>query len=327
MEKQNSITSKKMNPKSIFLDIIKSTPGAVFITTLLMTGLIEIFTGNFYSIYNISTLVRQMSFMSLVAFGQTLVLIIGGIDLSVASIAILSSMSLALLSTTTSINPFLAIIIALLIGALAGLFNALIICKVGVNPFIVTLASSSIFTGIVVVVTGGSPITGLPTEITTIGKSFLFGVPVPAIIMLLVCIIITIILKYTSFGRDLYAVGGNEEASQIMGILTDKTKMIVYSLSGLLSASGGILITLRLASSHVRVGSGWLLPSITAAIIGGTTLSGGQGTVIGTLTGAFLMAVISRSITLVGIASEWETIVTGGVVLIAVTIDVLRNKK
>ena len=306
----------------------KSTAGAVFLVTIVITLIVHIITGNFYTEYNLSTFARQSSFVIIIGFAQTLVLLLGGIDLSVASIAGLCSMIFAMLVTIGNVNPFLAIFIALLSGGVLGSINGIFICKLKVTPFIVTLATSALFKGIIYVATKGIPLTGIPESVTIIGQGSLFGtVPYPAIIMIVLAAMLIFVLKRTSFGRHVYAVGGNENAAKIVGIRTNKTKMAVYIITGLLSAVAGILMVLRLGSSQVNIGENWVMPSITASVLGGTSMSGGSGGIAGTIMGGLLMSTISFSISLLGISSYWDQIVTGAVVLIAISIDAIRRRK
>lgn len=305
----------------------KSTAGVVFLVTILVTIIVHMLTENFYTVYNLGTFIRQVTFVILVAFGQTLVLITAGIDLSVASVAAICSMLVAQLLTKTSVDPYLCLFITLGAGFIFGAVNGLFIYKLKLSPFIVTLSTSAIYTGIVYVVTKGMPILGIPKKVSVIGQGMLFdSIPYPAIIMFIVFIILRLMLKYTPFGRHIYAVGGNEQAANIVGIRVGRVKVLVYGLSGLLSSLAGVLMVLRLASSQVNIGENWVMPSVTAAILGGTSMSGGAGTVTGTIVGGIMMGVISTSITLLGISSYWETIVTGGVVLIAVSADAIRMK-
>lgn len=313
---------------TICKSMAKSTAGAVFIVTILITLAVHIMTGNFYTVYNLSTFSRQASFIIIIGFAQTLVLLLGGIDLSVASISGLCSMVFAMLVTVAGINPFLAIGIALLAGVLLGAINGLFICGLNLTPFIVTLATSALYKGIIYVATKGIPLTGIPESVTEIGQGSLFGVlPYPAIIMLVIAAILMFVLKTTSFGRHVYAVGGNQNAARIVGIQINRTKMAVYSLTGLLSAVAGVLMVLRLGSSQVNIGENWVMPSITAGVLGGTSMNGGSGGIGGTIVGGLLMSTISFSISLLGISSYWDQIVTGTVVLIAVSIDAIRRRK
>lgn len=309
------------------IKIAKSTAAMVFLVTIVITLVVHALTQNFYTVYNIGTLIRQVSFVIIVAFGQTLVLISGGIDLSVASIAIICSMVAAELMMKLGLDPYLSLIIAIMLGFGLGAINGIIIHKLNLNPFIVTLASSSIFSGIVYVITRGMPIIHIPAKVTIIGQGLLFkAIPYPALFMLGIFIILLIISRYTVFGRHIYAIGGNEQAANIVGVRVGRIKILVYALSGLLAGFAGVLITLRLGSSQVSIGANWVFPSVTAAILGGTSLKGGIGGVGGTIIGGLLMGVIYTSITLLGISSYWELIVTGGVIIIAVAIDAIRQK-
>ena len=313
--------------KEKILGMVKSTAGAVLIVTILMTVIVQLLTGHFYTAYNLSTFSRSASFTIIIGFAQTLVLLLGGIDLSVASVAGLCSMIFAMLTTVGGVNPFLSIAIALMAGVALGAINGIFICSLNLTPFIVTLATSALYKGIIYVSTKGIPLTGIPESVTIIGQGTLFGIiPYPAIIMVVLAVILIYMLRYTSFGRHIYAVGGNEHAAKIVGIQINKTKMAVYALTGFISALAGILMVLRLGSSQVNIGENWAMPSITAGVLGGTSMNGGSGGIGGTIVGGLLMSVISFSISLLGISSYWDQIVTGVVVLIAVAIDAIRRR-
>lgn len=313
--------------KEKILGMVKSTAGAVLIVTILMTVIVQLLTGHFYTAYNLSTFSRSASFTIIIGFAQTLVLLLGGIDLSVASVAGLCSMIFAMLTTVGGVNPFLSIAIALMAGVALGAINGIFICSLNLTPFIVTLATSALYKGIIYVATKGIPLTGIPESVTIIGQGTLFGIiPYPAIIMVVLAVILIYMLRYTSFGRHIYAVGGNEHAAKIVGIQINKTKMAVYALTGFISALAGILMVLRLGSSQVNIGENWAMPSITAGVLGGTSMNEGSGGIGGTIVGGLLMSVISFSISLLGISSYWDQIVTGVVVLIAVAIDAIRRR-
>lgn len=313
--------------KRALAQALRSTPAAVFAVVLVVSIIVHILTGVFFTPYNVSTLFRQVSFIMLVSFGQTLVLLMGGIDLSVAAIAGLSSLVAGELSTATSLNPFFCLVIALGVGTVAGMINGLLVQGLRLTPFIVTLGTAAIYKGIMYVYTKGMPITGIPPEITQLGQGMLFRiVPYPALFTLAAAVVLIVMLRRTSFGRHIFAIGGNEQAASIVGVKIHQVKVSVYTLCGLLSAMGGILMTMRLASSDVRIGENWVMPSITAAILGGTSMSGGAGSIIGTVMGGLMMGVISTSITLTGVSSYWETIVTGGVILVAVAFDAIRQR-
>ena len=260
--------------KDKILGMVKSTAGAVLIVTILMTVIVQLLTGHFYTAYNLSTFSRSASFTIIIGFAQTLVLLLGGIDLSVASVAGLCSMIFAMLTTVGRVNPFLSIMIALMAGVALGAINGIFICSLNLTPFIVTLATSALYKGIIYVATKGIPLTGIPESVTIIGQGTLFGIiPYPAIIMVILAVILIYMLRYTSFGRHIYAVGGNEHAAKIVGIQINKTKMAVYALTGFISALAGILMVLRLGSSQVNIGENWAMPSITAGVLGGTSMN------------------------------------------------------
>ena len=304
----------------------KSTAGMVLIVTILVGIVVHLATGNFFTAYNISTLTRAASFVIIVGFGQTIVLLTGGIDLSVATIGSVCGMFSAIFMVNYGMNPYLAIIISSLLGIILGGVNGFFIAYFKMTPFIVTLATMQIYKGIVYVITKGMPITGMPESAETLGNGVIGGVlPNIVIIMALICVILTIMLKRTKFGRYIYALGGNRSCAKIVGIPTERNEILVYCLSGLLSAIAGVLMACRLASFQASIGESWQMDSITASVLGGTSMSGGIGNVLGTIIGGILSSVISTCITLLRVSSYWETIVTGAVVLIAVLIDAVKD--
>ena len=301
---------------------IKSTAGMVFIVTILVGIAVHIATGNFFTSYNISTLSRAASFAIIVGFGQTIVLLTGGIDLSVATIGQVCGMASAIFMVNYGMNTYLAIIIASIMGILLGAVNGFFIAYFKMTPFIVTLATMQI----VYVITKGMPITGMPENAQNLANGIIGGVlPKIVVMMLIICILLTIMLNRTKFGRHIYALGGNRKCAKIVGIPTEKVEMMVYCLSGFLSAFAGVMMACKLASFQASIGESWQMDSITAAVLGGTSMAGGIGTVVGTIFGGLLSSVISTCITLLRISSYWQTIVTGAVVLIAVFIDAVKD--
>ena len=276
---ENSNVSANSNRfKNKLMTMVKSTAFVVLLVTIVMTVIVHFATGgNFYTAYNLSTYTRTASFTILIGCAQTLVLLLGGIDLSVASIAGLSRMVFAMLTLQAEITPFIAILVAIIVGFVCGAINGVFICGLNLPPFIVTLATSSLYKGIIYVCTQGVPLTGIPDSVTVIGQGSLFGViPYPTLIMIAVVIILMLMLKFTSFGRHIYAVGGNTVAAKIVGVRTNRAQMGVYSLGGLISGMTGVLMVLRMGASQVNIGENWVMPSITAAVLGGTAMSGGM---------------------------------------------------
>ena len=282
----------------------------------------------FHSSFNVSTLVRTISWTTIVAFGQTLVLLTGGIDLSVAGIAGMSGILSAWFMVNAGISPWIVIPCVLILAFFCGCANGLLITKLGMVPFIVTLATGQVFTGVIYVITQGHPILGIPDNAVKLGQGMLFGViPYPTIAMLLICIIMAYVMKYSPFGRYVYAVGGNKPAAVIAGIKADAVTIRVYGLSALMASLAGILITCRLGTAQPTVGADWVMPSVTAAAIGGTSMSGGRGTIIGALIGGCFMGVVENAITILAISAYWEQVITGIIILIAIAIDCIKTKR
>lgn len=298
----------------------------VLVALMVLVVVLALATDAFLSQYNISVVARQASFVGLVALGQTLVLLIGGIDLSVGAAAGLSAIFGSILLTQTGIHPYAVLPITCLFGMMLGCINGFFVAVLRLNPFIVTLASWEIFAGMTLVVTKGYPIRPLGEQFQVFGQGSVFGVPVPVIIFLAAGVILTFVLARTRFGRNIYAIGGNREAAELVGIRTWKVEFIVFGLAGLFAALAGILYASRMDSGQPSVGEGWLMGAITAAIIGGTSLKGGQGTVVGTILGALLMAVLANGIVLMNVSGYWERVIIGLVVLIAILVDLLRRR-
>jgi ribose transport system permease protein len=326
-----NINKDNIESKNLFFsgikNIFKTTEFTILAAILIVAIILSIATPNFATAYNVGTLIRQISFITIVAFGQTLVLITGGIDLSVGSVAAICAMISSWLMVNTSIDAYICIIIGIIIGALIGAINGFFIAKVKINAFIITLAVGEICAGFVMVLTKGRTIVGIPKKAVFLGQGMLGPIPFPVIYMAVSAIVFAYILRNTPFGRFIYAIGDNEVAGRLVGVKIDKVKIIVYVISSALAAFSGIMFICRLSTGQPTIGEEWLLPSVTAAIIGGTSLSGGQGGVIGTLFGAALMGILTNAIVLLNVSPYWQRVVIGFVVLLAVVFDQLRMMK
>ena len=300
--------------------------GILFALIVMCVGL-SVTTSTFLTQYNLGVVIRQASFVAIVALGETLVLLIGGIDLSVGYIAGLCSILGCLLMTATNIDPYICTLITLLFGLLFGTISGLFIAKMKLNPFIVTLAMGEVFAGAILVVTKGYPVLNLPKKFTVLGQGMVGPVPIPVIIMIVLAAIMAYILRNTPFGRNIYAIGGNQAAARLVGISVEKIKVSVYAISGMLASLAGMLFASRVNAGQPTTGAAWLMPTITAAIIGGTSLSGGEGTIVGTILGAIFMGILANGIVLLDISAYWERVIIGAVVLIAVIMDILRSRK
>jgi ribose transport system permease protein len=299
--------------------------GALIALAVLVVAL-SLATPNFLSPYNLSVVARQASFVGLVALGQTLVLLIGGIDLSVGAAAGLSAIIGSLLLTKLGVHPYAVLPLTAAFGLGLGLLNGLFVAFLRLNPFIVTLAAGEIFAGATLVITEGYPIRPLGKDFTVFGQASVLGMPVPVLIFLAVGLVLAVMLAITRFGRDIYAVGGNRDAALLVGIRVRLVEFLAFGIAGMLAALAGILYASRMDSGQPSVGEGWLMGAITAAIIGGTSLRGGQGSVVGTVFGALLMAVLANGIVLLNVSGFWERIIIGAVVLVAILVDVWRRR-
>ena len=289
---------------------------------LLIIIIISFMSPSFLTATNIFNVLRQVSISALIAFGMTFVILTGGIDLSVGStLALTGAISAGLLAG--GMDPFLAMLIGLLLGAVLGAVNGFIIAKGKVAPFIATLATMTIYRGLTLVYTDGKPVSGLGDSLTfqMFGKGYFLGIPVPVITMLIAFLVLYFILRKTTFGRRVYAIGGNEEASRLSGINVDRITIAVYSLTGMLAALSALILTSRLNSAQPTAGQSYELDAIAAVVLGGTSLTGGRGWIFGTLVGALIIGVLNNGLNLIGVSSFFQQVVKGVVILLAVMLD------
>jgi ribose transport system permease protein len=308
----------KVNFKD-FLYKYRSVIGLVIFSII-----ISILNDRFFTMSNVLNILRQTSINSIIAAGMTFVILTGGIDLSIGStLALTGAISAYLISS--GVHPLIAVLVALVAGLIIGMINGLIISKGKVQPFIVTLATMTILRGATMVFTNGRPIsTGYDAYgefFNRIGAGYIFGVPNPVIVMIIVFVISYIILKNTTIGRYVFAVGGNEDATKLSGINVDKVKVFVYGINGLLAALAGIIITSRLSSAQPTAGSGYELDAIAAVVLGGTSLAGGFGSILGTIVGALIIGILNNALNLMDVTSYYQLLLKGLVILLAVLLD------
>ena len=316
---------EEMLVNKIVKKLSKSTIVFIILFIVVYGAILSVVSSNFLTAYNIGIIFKQMSFIGIAALGQTLVLILAGIDLSIGSTACLGGIFFALLMTRTNLNPILVILLVLLAGSAIGYLNGLIITKLNLAPFIVTLAVSEISKGFVLVITKGSTIQGITGKCLALGQGMLGKIPIPILIFIVLCLLLTYVLKFTPFGRELFAIGGNAAAARLVGIQVKRKTRLVYLLAGTFSTFAGIMIACRYNSGQPTIGESWVMSSVTAAVIGGTSMSGGIGSAFGTFVGALLIQLLNNSMVVLNVSQYWEQVMTGGVVLIAVAIDALRT--
>ena len=303
---------------------------------LLMIIAMTFLSDNFATSENLFNVTRQISVNLCISVGMTLVILTGGIDLSVGSILAFSGaiaggllkngIQLEGLDLYVGFTVLGAILAALLAGGLLGWFNGWMITRFKVPPFVATLAMLTMARGFTMLYTNGFPITGLGDPFTYLGTGWFLGIPMPVWISILVIVVFSVLVKKTKLGRYIYAIGGNERAALLSGIKVKKIKMIVYLLAGVLSGVGGLLVTARLDSAQPNAGAGYELDSIAAVVIGGTSLSGGKGSVMGTVIGALIIGVLNNGLVLLNVSPFWQQVVKGLVILLAVVIDRVQKK-
>lgn len=295
--------------------------GAQIALVLLLIA-VSIVSPEFRSLHNLLQLLRQSAINGLIAFGMTTVIISGGIDLSVGSTLCLTALIFAnLVKCGTPV--LLALLTALLLGLVLGLLNGLMIVKGKLQPFIATLVSMTAYRGISMIFSNGRPISGLGDSriLTFIGKGSLLGVPFPVWILLIVFGVFYFILHHTVLGRKIYATGSNVKAAHLAGINIGFIKFLVYGISGLTSTLAGIILVSRLNSAQPTMGMGYELDAIAAVALGGTSMNGGRGKILGTLTGVLIIATLNNSMNILGVSSYYQQVVKAFVILLAVLSD------
>lgn len=310
----------KMNAKKVIEKI-----GSLLILVVLMVFM-GIISPNFFSLSNLKNIGVQASVNVVLSVGMLLVIIIGGIDLSIGAILALAGIVSAYLMKA-GYPIVLSMLISCAVGAGLGLMNGFIVTYMKLPPFVATLGTTGIFRGVALLVTNGMPVSQLPGGVREIGQGSLLGIPNPIVIMLIVAIIIHTVLVYTSYGRSTFAIGSNFEATRLSGVPVNKNKLITYTLEGLIAAVAGIILLGRLAVAQPNAATGYESNAIAAAVIGGASFSGGRGSIIGALIGALIISVLNNGFTLLGLNSFVQQIAIGIVVVFAVFADILQRAK
>jgi len=299
---------------------------SLIIVLLVMGILMSIASPVFLNKQNIEAILLALSVEATIAVGMVVLLISGGLDLSVGSILAFTGVVTGL-SLSAGLPTPVSIIIGLIAALAVGLANGMLVAKLKINPFITTLGMNITIRGLLLVIAQGRAVLNLPPSFTGIGQGRLFGIQYPIYVMLALVIIGDILLRNTRFFRQNYYLGGNERAARLSGINVDLVKIVNYCLVALLAGVAGLLITARFGSASVMIGSGTELRVITAAIIGGASLSGGEGSVFGAFLGALFLGVLANALNLLGVDVYWQNLVTGLILITAVVVDVINEKR
>lgn len=310
---------------------------AIVLILLGMFVLMSILSPAFLQPRNLLNVVRQISVIGLIAMGVTMAIITTGIDLSSGSVLALAAVVAASLAqrpdwpnrmfpNLPSLPVIVPIAAGLLVGALCGLINGSLIAKTKIPPFIATLGMMTAARGVALLYSNGRPISSLTPSFNFLGQGEVFGFPFPIIILILMAGITQVLLNNTRFGRYVYAIGGNEQAARISGVNLDSVKIRVYTYAGLLSGLAGVVLASRISSGQPGLGQGYELDAIASAVIGGTSLSGGIGTVWGTIVGALIIGVLNNGLDLLNVSAYWQMIVKGVIIVVAIIIDQRKNR-
>jgi rhamnose transport system permease protein len=292
----------------------------VLVTEIVIMSLLS---EKFFTSYNLFNMTRNFVEIGIVALGMTLIIISAGIDLSVGSMIGMNAMILGLLSTKFGVNIWLACTIVLLIGLFAGLFNGLIISKVRIPPLVVTLATMYVYRGLAYSVSSEKTFSGFPENFYFLGQGYLLGtqVPVQLGIFVILAVLFYVLLHYTGYGRKILFLGNNELCAKFSGVNVDREKLILYTISGMLCALSAIIMASRVASARADLATGLELDVITAVLVGGTSITGGSGSILATVIGLFIIVVLTNGLALAGFSTVTQTIAVGMVLIIAVYIN------
>jgi inositol transport system permease protein len=313
------INSEIKSSHSLNFEKIYSKYG-MFLILLVIVIISSLASPIFFTAQNITNVIRQIAVVTIIAFGETFILILGMIDLSVGSVlALTGCIATGVMKSTGSLT--IAVLSGLILGAIIGLINGFVITKFRIPSFIMTLAMMTIARGLVLIYTEGMPITDLGNFLV-LGQGSIWIIPTPIVIMLAVFAISWLLLNKTKFGRYIYAIGGNEAAAIASGIKTNKIIIMAYTYCGILTAMGGIVLMSRINSGQPAAGTNYEFDAVTAAIVGGTSLMGGTGNIPGTLVGALIVGIINNVLTLLNVSSYYQMVVKGLIIAGAVILDV-----
>jgi ribose transport system permease protein len=300
---------------------------AMVIILLLVIAYFSYRSARFSTLENVVTILVAAAPFALIALGQTLVILTGGIDLSVGSVIAVSAMAGA---ATAKANPgqvWMTVLVAMLVGLAVGCLNGVMVSRLNVPPFIATLGTLTAGSGLAYVIGGGAPINGLPPEFGSIANTKILGLQIPVLLMIIGIIALAVVMKRTTYGMRVYAVGGNRNAAEIAGINAKNMLFSVYAFSGLLAGISGVMLASRVISGPPNLGQGYELDAIAAVVIGGASLMGGRGTIWGTALGLFMIQTLNNGLDILVVPAYWQDVIKGVLIVAAVAIDVWSSRR
>lgn len=298
-----------------------------FLILVLLVILFSFIAPNFMTFGNMRTLIRQISFAGISAVGLMFVMISGGIDLSIGSQIVFSNVLLAIMMVDWKLPPAVAIPLILLVGTGLGAINGILCIKLKIHPLIITLGTSAIFKGMGYIINQSRNIMGFPDSFRWFGQGYVWGIPVPVIVMIIVALIGSFILTKTYFGRQIFALGGNEEAARLAGVNIDRMKVLLFMICGFISSITTVLLLSRVFAGQTITGQGLEFDCLTAALLGGVSFKGGEGSIFGLMVGMLIIGVLNNAMQLATFPDFSQTVVKGAVLLIAVAFDVYQKNR
>jgi ribose transport system permease protein len=300
---------------------------AMVLVMLLVIAYFSYRSARFSTVDNLVTILVAAAPFALIALGQTLVILTGGIDLSVGSVIAVSAMASA---ATAKANPgqvWLTVVVAMVVGLAVGCVNGILVSRINVPPFIATLGTLTAGSGMAYVIGGGAPINGLPPEFGSIANTKILGLQIPVLLMIVGIIALAVVMKRTTYGMRVYAVGGNRNAAEIAGINTKNMLFSVYAFSGLLAGISGVMLASRVISGPPNLGQGYELDAIAAVVIGGASLMGGRGTIWGTALGLLMIQTLNNGLDILVVPAYWQDVIKGVLIVAAVAVDVWSSRR
>lgn len=323
------MSAKSNSSEAVFRGnrIIKSSSFSIAVILLVMCAVMAAASPAFLQVSNILSVARSFASIAIAGIGVSMIIITGGIDLSVGSVFGLAGVISAFGVTLFGLPTIVAILLGLAASAFVGAMNGLMVVYLNLPPFIATLGTMSISRGLCYILTQGYPVTGLNEQFLFLGQGYIASIPVPVWFMIVVAVISAVFLNKTTTGRRIFALGGNEEATRISGINTKRLKVLVYTLGSVLGGFAGIITASKLGVGQPTAGNGFEMDAIAAVVIGGASLSGGEGTVLGTVIGAAIMGVLRNALVLLAVNAYWQTFIIGFVIIFAVSADQYRKHR
>lgn len=316
---------KKVNAGSVIKKILASDKYGALLIVVLMSIIMIFLSDSFLTKNNLMNLLRQASFYVMIACGMLIVFMSGEIDLSQGSIMCICGIVAAKMAHE-GINVLVIIVAAVAVGAVVGALNGWLIGYVGMPAFIVTLGMQMAVKGIVLIITGGYPVNNLEESFNKLGTAYILGIPAPIYFMVGICLLTWFILSKTKLGRHIVATGGNVQAAIVSGINTKKQKLLAFVIDGTFCAIAGVVLCARFSSGQLALGAGYEMYSIAGCVIGGVSMAGGVGTVLGTFFGTLVMSIMRNGMDLVSVNAYWQQFAQGAIIILAVLLDVFRRK-